>query len=83
MTLFTIHAIHKILAARMEIGIRVSQFLGNRINRYCEAYLLKLLLVLFSVTLLHVPFLGFGTAERNEALETLQIFMLVWNDRRR
>lgn len=41
-------------------------------------YLLKLLLILFPVALLHVPFLGFGTAECDEALETLQIFMLVW-----
>lgn len=47
-------------------------------NRYCEAYLLKLLLVLFPVALLHMPFLGFGTAECDEALETLQVFMLVW-----
>lgn len=29
-----------------------------------------------------MPFLGFGTAECDEALETLQIFMLVWKDRR-
>lgn len=48
-----------------------------------KVYLLKLLLILFPVALLHVPFLGFGTAECDEALETLQIFMLVWEDRRK
>lgn len=41
-------------------------------------HLLKLLLVLFPVTLLHMPFLGFGTAECDKALKTLQVFMLVW-----
>lgn len=46
----------------------------------CTVYLLKLLLVLFPMALLHMPFLGFGTAERDKALETLQIFVLVWKD---
>lgn len=32
------------------------------------------------MALLHMPFLGFGTAERDKALETLQIFVLVWKD---
>lgn len=32
------------------------------------------------MALLHMPFLGFGTAECDKALETLQIFMLVWKD---
>lgn len=48
-----------------------------------EAYLLKLLLILLSVALLHMPFLGFGTAECDEALETLQALMLVLGDRKR
>lgn len=41
-------------------------------------YLLKLLLILFPVAFLHMPFLGFGTAECDKALKTLQVFMLVW-----
>lgn len=40
------------------------------------------MLILFPMALLHMPFLGFGTAERDKALETLQIFVLVWNDSR-
>lgn len=46
-------------------------------------YLLKLLLILFPMALLHMPFLGFGTAERDKALETLQVFVLVWKDSER
>lgn len=44
----------------------------------CSSHLLKLLLVFLPVALLHVSLLGFCTAERDEALEALQVFMLVW-----
>ena len=40
-------------------------------------YLLKLLFIFLPVALLHVPLLGFGAAERDETLETLQVFVLV------
>lgn len=56
---------------------------SNKISRekhklIMRNYLLKLLLILFPVALLHMPLLGFGTAECDKALKTLQVFMLVW-----
>lgn len=59
----------------MQDGTKVIILVKNATD--CDPHLLKLLLVLLPVALLHVPFLGFSAAECDEALETLQIFMLV------
>lgn len=48
-------------------------------NAVQHADLLELLLVLVAVALLHVALLGFGITECNEALETLQVVVLVCN----
>lgn len=46
------------------------------------SYLLELLLVLLTVAFPHVPLLGLGVAECDEALETLQAVMLIYRARR-